>query len=151
MNKQKLLENIVKKALTQQIKEGNTGSELSFQTIVKSDHISNHGSINFYYPDLFYNDLNPTDSSLDAGELTIDWSINIDARNWGVKDIVISIENIHGELNFTTDTDDDVIQIQKEFKLTPEWKITNEMEISSGSIFPTNVSIDAKNKTIEIS
>ncbi len=150
----KLLEDIVRKQLTQQLKE-DTGSDLNFKTIIQMDNSRNRGNISTYYESTFFPDLLPNDTTLESSELTIEWGIQIDARNWGIKDININITNIYGTLLFQTYRSDDVngdnpLEIEKEFKLTPEWKVESDIKLSSSSIFPSNVEIDFKNKTITV-
>ena len=79
------------------------------------------------------------------------WDLNIDSRNWGIKDLSINIKKIIGVFTVSIWTDEENKDFQ--FTFNPEeegYRIKSELEISS-SIAPSNIEIDFKNKTITVS
>jgi hypothetical protein len=87
-----------------------------------------------------------------SGKFTIKWRLNLELRDWGVKDISQSILDITGFFDLTIwgDNDDDEHQI--EFNNSIEkFDITTEKDDVTSGISVENVSINFEDKTILVS
>ena len=83
--------------------------------------------------------------------LYVYWSFSVDARENYIKSLDISIENVSGEIIVTPDPDNDnQIKIHFDAKKMG-FEISNNIEIKKGSsIYPYDISIDFKTKTISV-
>jgi hypothetical protein len=89
----------------------------------------------------------------DGGELTVEWSLSIEAREWGVKNIGIVVKRVYGVLTFEsydeksdeTDTHDIDIDTNDD-----EWTINVEKPDDLSTIYVDDIEIDMKSKTIEV-
>lgn len=89
-----------------------------------------------------------TSDDLDSsGFMEIKWTFEMDAREWGIKDIVISVKSVKGHIwvELIDSKKEDEIEFDSE-----GYEIISEIEVSS-NICPTSVTIDFSKKTITVS
>lgn len=89
----------------------------------------------------------------DGGELTVEWILDIEAREWGVKGLVISVTRVYGVLNFEDydEASDDTIEHEQDIDSNDDgWKIVVEKPEDLTQIYADSVDIDMKSKTITV-
>lgn len=88
---------------------------------------------------------------------TIKWSAEIEAREWGIKDIYTIIHSVSGVIEYSHYADDDLEGndplIEKEFEFTGDgFEIKdNEFKFKNGMLEPNDIEVDFERKTITIS
>lgn len=97
---------------------------------------------------------------LEDGSLTIDYSIEFETKEWGIKSICLNINKIYGELTAEIEDEATDLLMQDPLVKTYEieatddlWTIKKHIDWSSkGSfiLYPTNCEIDVDNKQIEV-
>ena len=88
------------------------------------------------------------------GELSVEWELDIDARDRGIKSFGISVNKISGHYTVYTPTDTKDEEEQVEFSVKgTEWEIKSEMDEFrlGGGIAPSTIDIDLKTKKITVS
>jgi hypothetical protein len=91
-----------------------------------------------------------TDSNhtIDDIIFTVFWELEIDSKEWGVKDLSVNIKSIIGR--FVVNMWDKDTSYEVEFNPEQEgFKVSNKMEINS-FITPTNIEIDFRSKNLTI-
>lgn len=87
---------------------------------------------------------------------TIKWSAEIDAREWGIKDICTIIHSVSGSIEYSYYADDDLecnTLIEKEIEFTGDgFTIKDEdFKFKNGMLEPNDIEVDFEKKTITIS
>jgi len=99
---------------------------------------------------------NDIDVSIESATATIYWSLEMDAREWGVKDlsVIINKVTIGIEVEYWEGNDDESDKIYKDFEflITDSKLIKNEIKIIESSIYPSNIEIylDSKNYSVVV-
>jgi hypothetical protein len=94
------------------------------------------------------------DDDLDVtleGNAVIKWSVEIEAREWGIKGITSIIHSI--EINAKYEYYDDLDELQfgdLDIRVN-EFKLVDEMSLKGDTLQPTNVEVDFLNMKITIS
>ncbi len=73
------------------------------------------------------------------------WDIEIDEREWGIKNFDVTIHSVRGYLFLEKHGD-----TTEEVFTSEGWKIKNEIKIE-GTIVPVSIEIDYKTETITVS
>ena len=85
---------------------------------------------------------------------TVKWSLDFEAREWGLKSIDISIQDVALEIDYeyyeSQDEADETI-IKDTYTYDGSFEIVNRIEITSGCICPNNLEIDFTKKQIIVS
>ncbi len=87
--------------------------------------------------------------NIDDFNFNVIWELNIDARNYGIKDISVNIKKVVG--TFTLILWDDDTELNVDFN--PEelgFKIINDIKISNSAIAPSSIEINFKDKTVTV-
>ena len=102
-----------------------------------------------------------------TGTLAVEWALEIEARDWGIKSITTSIKSITGDIEWECDgellTDEERATLKSlgafedrsgtfsgVVSITPEWEIDFDLEVKSDTISPTEVNIDFGKKQISV-
>ncbi len=147
-----LLESTIRETVANHLKEM-YGSKTSFST-----KIFDANNIKIIKPETFYSDLTQNYGiiSLQNGDFTIEWDFVMDARNYCIRNFEIQIKNIIGNFVFecfqhNADVENDYSnQVQKEFYLPNDWKVTSNFDFSHFPIQPESMRIDFPKKTIHV-
>lgn len=86
----------------------------------------------------------------------VNWSVSIDAREWGIKSFGISIQDVQISMDVEIagfDSDDNYMYFSiDDIELnTKEFTIIDKMEYTRGMLAPDSIEIDFNKKEIEIS
>lgn len=87
-----------------------------------------------------------------SGKSIVHWGIECDFREWGIKDISLSVDKIEtrGEIEYYEADDIECEDKQyKDFEIS-EFKIINELEFTKDFCQPNEVEVDFMNKTFTI-
>ena len=86
----------------------------------------------------------------------VKWSFEVEARNWGVKSIILSVESVSAQIEVEAELENEEM-LRKTIELTPEymakegWTIKNSLKVQKGGCTcPQSVSVDFKTKTVEV-
>lgn len=93
-----------------------------------------------------------TDSNhtIDDIIFTVFWELEIDSKEWGVKDLSVNIKSVIGRFVVNMCGEDEDTSYEVEFNPEQEgFKVSNKMEINS-FITPTNIEIDFRSKNLTI-
>lgn len=87
---------------------------------------------------------------ISESEFTVNWELDVDARNWGIKHIGIVIKKIHGTFTVNIWGDDEDVPHYVDFN-AEEWgfEIKTELEMKD-TIVPSAIEINFKDKTVTI-
>lgn len=126
------------------INESSSAGSLDFSTVIDFREVSLYGFVG-----------KDTEEYIDAGDLLIKWTIDLDAREYGIKSFSPLITEISG--NFTVVSPGDVSDKETEMEFSykrgsKEWEVLTEIddfEFGNG-IIPRSVEIDFKDKKITI-
>lgn len=126
-----------------------SGENYNFSTYIKNMYVD----INFIeYCDEFKElNISKETYSIDEKDFVIEWSLILDIRKYGVKDISLYIKSVRGRFiveEWMEDRDDKQHQIDFDSDIN-DFDIVSEVEITS-AISPENIEIDFKNKKIII-
>ena len=88
----------------------------------------------------------------DESQLIVDWEVEFDAREYGIKDFDVRIKNVRGVILVKPNPESDEI-VEIPFNAEElRFKINNNIEIKNHSaIYPTDIEIDFQRKEIEVS
>lgn len=126
-------------------------NDLSFSTsIINSmDEYSLKGS-EFAIKNNIPIDLN-SNYDISDSDFTVNWMLDLDARSWGIKDLSINIKRVYGTFTINIWGEDGDIPHYLDFNSDDlGFEIKTDLEIK-GSIIPTNIEINFKDKKITIS
>lgn len=90
---------------------------------------------------------------INAGDMTVEWELDIDARDYGIKSLGVAVRKVYGVYNLVTPTEDKDEEQEVEFASDKDWELNSEYEseFSMGSMFsPNAVEIDFKTKKITV-
>jgi len=138
---------------------------MKFTTVITKESVST------YWLDAYLNINSDVDVDIESATFTINWVLEIDARDWGVKDISTTVRDISGTIAWYVPndglTETDVAEIKAaggvlynndnwegSFHLPADWQtsLTSNIELSNGkACYPTDIEIDFKAKTYVIS
>ena len=142
------IRNIVRKAINEDLQPSE-----NFTTPVKGDSISFYSESS--YPDFSSLSLSEDEELSDVLKAEdyskVFWSFDIDARNWGVKDISISIQNVIVEIEVSSEGDAGYKKMTFDAK-SNDFEIENQIEIKQNSVIcPTQIEIDFERKKVTVS
>ena len=82
-----------------------------------------------------------------SGKMTVQWSADIEMREWGIKSVVILVMNVTGRvaIEYVDATDTDYYNFDAK---SEGFKITSNIEFVSDTLTPKEVTIDFKAKTV---
>lgn len=142
--------NIVRGFIRKTINEA-LAPEESFTTPIKGEKIYLHGEDSYEkFKSLILGDEEEIDEVLRPSSAKVDWGLDLDLREWGVKNISISIKNVvidvdvvsEGEAGYQSIT---INAIEEGFN------IVNELKIEQGStIIPYEIEIDFASKEVRV-
>jgi hypothetical protein len=142
------IRNIVRKAINEDLQPSET-----FTTPIKGKSISFYSES--YYPDFASLSLSEDEELFDVlkaeDSSKVFWSFDIDARNWGVKDISISIQNVIVDIEVSSEGEAGYKTMTFDAK-SNDFEIENQIEIKQNSVIcPTQIEIDFKRKKVTVS
>jgi|15BtaG_2_1085339.scaffolds.fasta_scaffold04805_1 hypothetical protein len=85
--------------------------------------------------------------SHEGGLATIDWSLSIIERKWGIKSMDVRIDSVWARLKFWDEEKDIEYEEEGDFS---DWDIDIFFYVSQGSIFPGGIIFDFNVKTITL-
>jgi hypothetical protein len=108
------------------------------------------------------------DVEVDSADIIVRWYMEIDGREWGIKDLTVGIRSVMGDIRWYVSpdelTDTDKIQLSQagatemrngnwegEFQFIPDEAWTTVVNFGVADCYPSGVEIDFKNKSIEVS
>ncbi len=97
------------------------------------------------------------DVSVETATASVYWLLQIEARDYGIKDIsaVITKVSVEVEVEYWEDNDDETDKIYKDFSIEiSDYKlIKNEIKITDSSLYPSNIELNLgrKEHSIEVS
>jgi hypothetical protein len=92
--------------------------------------------------------LNKTDTDITDGEVLVKYTVDLDIREWGIKDISVVVQSAKANLNWKDETDEiGTIEIETG---KDGWEINSQIEVVSSFICPDLATINFKTKTITI-
>lgn len=87
------------------------------------------------------------------GKVSVTWSLEMDARSWGVKDIVPVILSVEGsvETTFTGDAEDQTKELPISWQAgDPAFTVDTEFNITGSAVFPKSVNVDLRRKRMTV-
>lgn len=96
---------------------------------------------------------------LDGGVLKIEWTFQVESREWGIKSLGIHVKRVHGELEFEEyDNEDDDYPVEKTLEIDAkstetEWEIKTEIQVEdpfTSDIYPNDIEINWEKKEITV-
>jgi hypothetical protein len=99
---------------------------------------------------------NIPDSDIENSSFDIEYTVEFEARSWGIKGISIIIQKVTGQIewygpNFIGDEEQEPTTGTIEIDSDKEgWSVINKMEVTGEMICPNSIDINFKKKTIEI-
>ena len=97
------------------------------------------------------------DVSIETATASVYWLLQIEARDYGIKDIsaVITKVSVEVEVEYWEDNDDETDKIYKDFsiEISDHKLIKNEIKITDSSLYPSNIELNLgrKEHSIEVS
>jgi len=97
------------------------------------------------------------DVSIETATASVYWLLEIEARDYGIKNIsaVITKVSVEVEVEYWEDNDDETDKIYKDFSIEiSDYKlIKNEIKITDSSLYPSNIELNLgrKEHSIEVS
>lgn len=97
------------------------------------------------------------DVSIETATASVYWLLQIEARDYGIKDIsaVITKVSVEVEVEYWEDNDDETDKTYKDFSIEiSDYKlIKNEIKITDSSLYPSNIELNLgrKEHSIEVS
>jgi hypothetical protein len=85
---------------------------------------------------------------------TVKWSVDIDAREWGIKDFIHIFHSVEAEIELEYYSEDDKDcnnLLTKRFEInSQDFTIVDQLKMYEGYLSPTEIEIDLERKTITI-
>ena len=93
------------------------------------------------------------DQFVNAGNITVEWDLDLDSRSNGINSLGVSVSSIRGEFTLVTPGDKDDVEeaIQfdsKDFSVDSE--LTSELNAFGYPLRPNSIEIDFKTKTAKV-
>ncbi len=121
--------------------------DYSFSTNIKNLDVD----INYieYWDEFKKLSVSKENNSIYEKDFIIEWSILIETKEYGVKNIFLDIKNVRGEfiVEEWSEDEDDIYHNMSFDSNEADFEIVSEVEIKN-SIYPNNIEIDFKNKKI---
>jgi len=138
---------------------------MNFKTVL------NEKAVSTYLLNAHLNINKDVDVNIESASFIVHWSLDIDEREWGIKDISANVVDVSGTVCWYVTNDElnetDIAEIKAaggvlynndnwegEFHLPADWQssLTSNIELSNGNAcYPTDIEIDFKAKTYIIS
>jgi len=90
-------------------------------------------------------------SDMEIGEVTVEWEVQIESREWGIKDIGAFIRRVHGTITMIRADGEGEEEVELNAE-SPEWEFEpSTVHISERyGFYPIEAEIDLKNKKIKV-
>jgi hypothetical protein len=141
-----IIRGFVRKAINEAL-----APEESFTTPIKGEKISLYREQSYEkFKSLILSDEEEIDEVLNPSSAKVDWSLDLDLRDWGIKDMTISIKNVvvnvdvasEGEAGYQSIT---INAVEEGFN------IVNELKFEQNSaIMPYEIEVDFSSKEVRI-
>lgn len=108
--------------------------------------------IDFYYKGCEIAGIKYEDIQFINGTASVHWGVEFDFRNWGIKDINLSIQKVEvvGEIEYYDAEDLECeTMLCKDFNVS-DFEIVNELEMSKSFSQPNEIEVDFKTKKITV-
>jgi hypothetical protein len=141
-----IIRGFVRKAINEAL-----APEESFTTPIKGERISLYGEESYEkFKSLILGEEEELDDVLRPSSAKVDWSLDLDLRDWGIKDISIYIKNVIVNVDVVSEGEAGYQSIVIN-AIEEGFNILNELKIEqSSTVIPYQIEIDFSSKEVTI-